>query len=78
MIRIIRSAGRKAVALPGDIHAEAFCKALVDRAVNGLGGLDILVSNAGRQQSHDSILDITTDQFDWTARTNLYAMFLQR
>lgn len=75
VIQIIRSAGRKAVALPGDIRDEAFCRSLVEQAVNGLGGLDILVSNAGRQQSHDSILDITTDQFDWTVRTNLYAMF---
>jgi NAD(P)-dependent dehydrogenase (short-subunit alcohol dehydrogenase family) len=49
--------------------------ALVNQAVSGLGGLDILVKNAGRQQSHDSILDITTEQFDWTLRTNPYAMF---
>ena len=39
------------------------------------GGLDILVINAARQQSNDSIMDISTDQFDWTLRTNLYAMF---
>ncbi len=75
VIQIIRAAGRKAIALPGDIRDEAFCQALVEQAVSGLGGLDILVSNAGRQQSHDSILDITTEQFDWTLRTNLYAMF---
>lgn len=75
VVQIIRAAGRKAVSLPGDIRDEAFCKSLVERAVSELGGLDILVSNAGRQQSHDSILDITTDQFDWTVRTNLYAMF---
>jgi NADP-dependent 3-hydroxy acid dehydrogenase YdfG len=75
VIQIIRAAGRKAIALPGDIRDEAFCQALVEQAVSGLGGLDILVSNAGRQQSHDSILDISTEQFDWTLRTNLYAMF---
>lgn len=75
VVQIIRAAGRKAIALPGDIRDEAFCQSLVDQAVTGLGGLDILVSNAGRQHSHDSILDITTDQFDWTVRTNLYAMF---
>jgi NAD(P)-dependent dehydrogenase (short-subunit alcohol dehydrogenase family) len=49
--------------------------ALVNQAVSGLGGLDILVKNAGRQQSHDSILDITTEQCDWTLGTNPYAMF---
>ncbi|MGF6636500.1 SDR family oxidoreductase [Paraburkholderia sp. MM6662-R1] len=75
VVQIIRSAGRKAVALPGDIRSESFCQSLVSNAVQELGGLDILVNNAGRQQSHDSILDITTEQFDWTLRTNLYAMF---
>jgi NAD(P)-dependent dehydrogenase (short-subunit alcohol dehydrogenase family) len=63
------------LALPGDIRDEAFCRQLVNDAVHELGGLDILVNNAARQQSHDSILDITTEQFDWTLRTNLYAMF---
>ncbi|WP_114810087.1 SDR family oxidoreductase [Paraburkholderia kururiensis] len=75
VIQLIRSAGRNAVALPGDIRDERFCQELVAKAVQGLGGLDILVNNAGRQQSHASILDIPTDQFDWTLKTNLYAMF---
>jgi len=75
VIQLIRAAGQKAVALPGDIRSEAFCQSLVDQAVTGLGGLDILVNNAGRQHTHDSILDITTEQFDWTLRTNLYALF---
>src|SRR6476646_1352712 len=46
VIELIRSAGRKALALPGDIRDESFCKKLVDDAVAGLGGLDILVNNA--------------------------------
>jgi NAD(P)-dependent dehydrogenase (short-subunit alcohol dehydrogenase family) len=75
VVQIIRAAGRKAIALPGDIRNEAFCQDLVEQAVSALGGLDILVNNAGRQQSHDSILDISPEQFDWTLRTNLYAMF---
>jgi NAD(P)-dependent dehydrogenase (short-subunit alcohol dehydrogenase family) len=73
--RLISEAGRKAVAIPGDLRDEAFCKDLVSRAISGLGGLDILVSNAGRQQAHDSILDISTEQFDWTMKTNIYAPF---
>ncbi len=75
VIQLIRSAGRKGVALPGDIRDEAFCKTLVDKAADALGGLDILVNNAARQHSHDSILDITTDEFDWTLKTNVYALF---
>jgi NAD(P)-dependent dehydrogenase (short-subunit alcohol dehydrogenase family) len=75
VIELIRGAGRKALALPGDIRDEAFCRTLVDKTVQGLSGLDILVNNAGRQHSVDSILDISTDFFDWTLKTNLYAMF---
>ncbi|ATF88249.1 SDR family oxidoreductase [Burkholderia gladioli] len=71
----IEQAGRRAVSLPGDIRDEAFCKAMVEKAVSELGGLDILVNNAGRQQNHDSILEIPTEQFDWTLKTNVYALF---
>jgi NAD(P)-dependent dehydrogenase (short-subunit alcohol dehydrogenase family) len=73
--RLIGEAGRKAVAIPGDLRDEGFCRDLVARVINGLGGLDILVSNAGRQQAHDSILDISTEQFDSTMKTNIYAPF---
>ena len=61
VIALIRAEGRKPVALPGDLREEAFCKKLVADAVSTLGGLDILVSNAARQQWHSSILDIPTD-----------------
>jgi NAD(P)-dependent dehydrogenase (short-subunit alcohol dehydrogenase family) len=61
--------------IPGDIREEAFCRKLVEEAVKGLGGLDIVVNNAARQQSHESILDITSEQFDWTMKTNIYAPF---
>lgn len=75
VIGIIRAAGRKAVALPGDIRDEKFCQKLVADAVAALGGIDILVNNAGKQVSQDSILDISTEQFDATFKTNVYAMF---
>ncbi|MBN3959483.1 MAG: SDR family oxidoreductase [Nostoc sp. NMS8] len=75
VIQLIRAAGRKAVAIPGDIRNENFCNQLIANAVRELGGLDILVNNAGRQQSVDSILDLTTEQFDSTFKTNVYAMF---
>jgi hypothetical protein len=66
VIALIKEAGRKAIAIPGDLREESFCKSLVEQALNGLGGLDIIVNNAGRQQTHASILDISTEQFDWT------------
>jgi NAD(P)-dependent dehydrogenase (short-subunit alcohol dehydrogenase family) len=75
VIELIRSSGRKAVAIPGDIRDEKFCQQLVAEAVRQLGGLDILVNNAARQQSVDSIMNLTTEQFDWTFKTNVYAMF---
>ncbi|MFD0764118.1 SDR family oxidoreductase [Mucilaginibacter lutimaris] len=75
VIALIKAAGRKAVAIPGDLRDEAFCKRMVDDAAKQLGGLDILVNNAGRQQTHASILDISTEQFDWTMKTNIYAPF---
>jgi NAD(P)-dependent dehydrogenase (short-subunit alcohol dehydrogenase family) len=75
VVALIRAEGRKAVAIPGDIRSEAFCKKLVEDAVKQLGGLDILVNNAARQASQESILDITTQQFDDVFKTNVYAMF---
>ncbi|HEU4471076.1 MAG TPA: SDR family oxidoreductase [Flavisolibacter sp.] len=75
VIALIKGAGRKAIAIPGDITSEAFCRQLVDGAVKGLGGLDILVSNAAMQQTQPSILDVTTEQFDRTMKTNIYAPF---
>ena len=75
VVALIEGAGRKAVAIPGDIREEAFCKELVEKAVAGLGGIDVFVSNAGKQVSQKSIADITTEQYDATFKTNVYAPF---
>jgi NAD(P)-dependent dehydrogenase (short-subunit alcohol dehydrogenase family) len=75
VIAIIEKSGRKGVAIPGDLRDESFCKRLVEEAAKKLDGLDILVSNAARQQSRETILDITTDDFDATMKTNIYAPF---
>jgi NAD(P)-dependent dehydrogenase (short-subunit alcohol dehydrogenase family) len=75
VVALIREAGRNAVAIPGDIRSEAFCRELVSQAVSQLGGLDVVVSNAGRQKSSESFLDISTQDFDWTMKTNIYAPF---
>ena len=75
VIALIRKEGRKAVAIPGDLRDEAFCKRLVEEAVRGLGGLDILVNNAARQQTKPTILDVSSEDFDATMKTNIYAPF---
>jgi NAD(P)-dependent dehydrogenase (short-subunit alcohol dehydrogenase family) len=75
VIELMKAEGRTALSIPGDIRDEAFCKRLVEEAAGGLGGLDILVSNAGRQQTRASILDISTEDFDATMKTNIYAPF---
>src|SRR5436190_560733 len=75
VIALIKDAGRKAIAIPGDLREEPFCQKLVDDAVNALGGLDIVVCNAARQQTRASILDVTTEDFDSTMKTNIYAPF---
>ena len=74
VIQLIEAEGRTAVALPGDITDEAWCGDLVAQAVKKLGGLDILVINAGRQQSREDISKVTSKDFDQTMKTNLYAM----
>jgi len=75
VIELIQQAGRKGVPIPGDLREEAFCQRLVAEAVQKLGGLDIVICNAGRQQAKQSILDISSADFDATLKTNLYAPF---
>jgi len=75
VIALIRAEGRTAVALPGDLRDEAFCARLVVKAKDALGGLDILVNNAARQQTKAAIADISSEDFDATMKTNVYAPF---
>jgi len=75
VIALIKAEGRVAVAIPGDLRSEEFCQQMVAKAVEGLGGLDILVNNAGRQQAKASIMDISSEDFDATMKTNIYAPF---
>ncbi len=74
-VRVVEAAGRKAVAVPGDVGQEAHCQQLVQRAVQEFGKLDILVNNAAFQMTHQSITEIPSEEFDFTFRTNIYAMF---
>ena len=75
VLALIKESGRHGAGIPGDLRDENFCKKLIADAVEQLGGLDILVCNAGRQQARKSILDITTEDFDATMKTNIYAPF---
>ncbi len=75
VIALIKKEGRKGIAIPGDLREESFCKKLVQDAVSGLGGLDILVCNAARQQTRPGIMDISSEDFDATMKTNIYAPF---
>jgi NAD(P)-dependent dehydrogenase (short-subunit alcohol dehydrogenase family) len=71
----IRAAGRTAVAIPGDLRDKAYAQELVDQAVAGLGGLDALVSVAGKQRWQPDVLDITDDQFEATFDVNVFGLF---
>jgi NAD(P)-dependent dehydrogenase (short-subunit alcohol dehydrogenase family) len=73
--RWVTEAGRKAVKFPGDIQQEQHCKEMVSRAVKELGRLDLLLNIAGFQNTHDNLEEFTTEEFDRTFKTNVYALF---
>src|SRR4051812_5069444 len=73
--RVVEAAGRKCVAVAGDISEEGHCQAIIGRAVKEFGKVDILVNNAAFQMSREDISEISTEEFDRTLKTNLYAMF---
>lgn len=75
VIALIEKEGRKAAGIPGDLREEAFCQKLVRDAISVLGGLDIIVSNAGRQQTCPLITELSSEEFDATMKTNIYAPF---
>ena len=74
-VRIVEAAGRRALAVAGDISDEKHCQQLVQRAVQEFGKLDILVNNAAFQRTHQSIQEVPSDEFEYTFRTNIFAMF---
>ena len=75
VVELVRKAGRKCVTIPGDLRDPAFTKSIIDKTIAGLGGVDILVSNAARQTQSQQITDITDDLFDTIIKTNIYAPF---
>lgn len=71
---LIEREGVKVLALPGDVTKEDWNREMVARTVEAFGGLDILVVNAGRQQYREDLLEVSTEDFDATMKTNLYAL----
>jgi NAD(P)-dependent dehydrogenase (short-subunit alcohol dehydrogenase family) len=75
LVAVFKKDGQELICLPGDVTDPDFCKKLVNDAHAKLGGLDIIVSNAGKQVSVDNFDDISLEQFDKTFKTNIYAPF---
>lgn len=71
----VKKAGRRALLLPGDIRDESHCRNMVERTFKEFNKLDILVNNAAFQMTHESIEEFSTEEFDRTFKTNVYAMF---
>jgi NAD(P)-dependent dehydrogenase (short-subunit alcohol dehydrogenase family) len=71
----VTRAGRRAVMLPGDIRDEEHCADMIEEAFDEFGRLDILVNNAAYQNTHERIEEFSTEEFDRTFRTNVYATF---
>jgi NAD(P)-dependent dehydrogenase (short-subunit alcohol dehydrogenase family) len=73
--RWVERAGRRAILAPGDVSDESYCQTLVERAVHEFGKLDILVNNAAMQRTHETIEEISSEEWDKTFRTNIYSVF---
>ena len=73
--RWVRQAGRRAVLMPGDVSQEGHCREIVQRAMSEFGRLDILVNNAAMQRTHQSLDEISSEEWDATFRTNIYSQF---
>jgi NAD(P)-dependent dehydrogenase (short-subunit alcohol dehydrogenase family) len=71
----VEKAGRKALLLPGDVSDPEHCREIVRRTVEELGGLDVLVSNAAYQMNHDTIEEVSDEEWQHTFATNIHAMF---
>ena len=73
--KLVRKAGRHCIVAPGDLSDEEFCRTLVRRCISEMGGLDVLVNNAAHQRAHEKVEEFSSEDFDKTFRTNVYAMF---
>jgi NAD(P)-dependent dehydrogenase (short-subunit alcohol dehydrogenase family) len=74
--KYVEEAGRRCVLVPGDISDRAHCKTIIPKAVEEFGRVDVLVNNAAFQMSHDTLDEVSDDEWDYTVATNLTAMFI--
>lgn len=73
--RYVHDAGRRCVLMRGDLSDAAHCRAVVARAVEEFGGVDILVNNAAYQMMHKGLEEISDEEWDYTFRLNVGAYF---
>jgi len=73
--KFVEEAGKKAVLIAGDIREEQHCKAIIAKAIEEFGQIDVLVNNAAFQMSRDSLQEVSTEEWDETFKTNIYPLF---
>jgi NAD(P)-dependent dehydrogenase (short-subunit alcohol dehydrogenase family) len=73
--KYVRDAGRKCVLVSGDLSDPAHCRSVIDRAVEEFGGIDVLVSNAAFQMTHQTLDEISDEEWDYTFKLNIGAYF---
>ena len=71
----VEQAGRRAILVSGDISKPEHCRTIIDTAIREFGRLDVLVSNAAYQMSHDTLEEITDEEWTYTFETNVGAFF---
>lgn len=72
---IVEAEGRRAITIAGDLGDRDFCLSAVKEVMARLGGIDVLVNNAGEQHPDEDITDISEEQLKRTFQTNIYSMF---
>jgi NAD(P)-dependent dehydrogenase (short-subunit alcohol dehydrogenase family) len=73
--RLVEEAGQRAVLVPGDLDTAAQCRTVIETAVREFGKIDILVNNAAYQMTHESLDEIPDEEWEYTFKVNISAMF---
>jgi len=73
--RLVEQAGREAILVPGDLSSPQHCRKVISAATEQFGRVDVLVNNAAYQMTHETLEEISDDEWDYTWATNVSAMF---